>query len=55
MTFSATRRFFGDTSTPCEVSRVTSSRNAWTSNTTPLPITDSFDGRSTPEGSSASL
>src|SRR5438045_2277480 len=55
VTFSATRRFSGLTATPCAFSFATSSRNACGSNTTPLPITASLEGRSTPEGNSASL
>ena len=55
VTFSATRKLSGPTATPCFCSFATSSRNACGSNTTPLPITESFEGRSTPEGSSASL
>ena len=55
MTFSATRRLSGLMATPWPLSRVTSSRKACGSNTTPLPITASFEGRNTPEGSSASL
>ena len=55
VTFSATRRFSGLMATPWPFSFATSSRKAWGSNTTPLPITASFEGRSTPEGSSASL
>ena len=55
VTFSATRRFSGLMATPCFCSFSTSPKNACGSNTTPLPITASFEGRSTPEGSSASL
>ena len=55
VTFSATRRLSGLMATPCAFNFTTSSRNACGSNTTPLPITASFDGRSTPEGNSASL
>ena len=55
MTFSATRRFSGLIATPWPFSFATSSRKACGSNTTPLPITASFCGRSTPEGSSAQL
>jgi hypothetical protein len=40
--------------TPCFCSFTTSSRNACGSNTMPLPITASFEGRSTPDGKSAS-
>jgi len=55
VTFSATLRFSGLIATPCAFSLVISSRKACGSNTTPLPMTASFEGRSTPEGSSASL
>ena len=40
---------------PCPLSRSISSRSARGSITTPLPITDNFPGRTTPDGSSDSL
>ena len=43
------------TAIPWLVSFSTSVRNACGSNTTPLPITDSFEDRTTPDGSSDSL
>ena len=53
--FSAMRRFCGVTLTPCPSSRSISSSSARGSSTTPLPITDSLPGRTTPDGSSDSL
>src|ERR1700753_1980683 len=55
VTFSAIRKFSGPTATPWLFSLVTSSRNACGSTTTPLPFTESFDGRNTPDCSRASL
>src|SRR4051812_9831388 len=53
--FSATSRLSGDTLTPSARTRSTSSANAHGSTTTPLPMTASLPGRTTPEGSSDSL
>ena len=54
-TFSATRRLSGEIATPCPFSRPISSSSALGSSTTPLPMTDSLPGRTTPDGSSDSL
>ncbi len=53
--FSAMRRLSGVTVMPCFLSWAISSNSACGSSTTPLPMTDSFPGRTTPEGNSDSL
>ena len=55
MAFSAMRRLSRVTVTPCAFSRSISAISARGSTTTPLPITESLFGRTTPEGSSDSL
>ncbi len=53
--FSATTRVSGVTATPLARICSISSISAQGSTTTPLPMTDSLPGRTTPEGSSDSL
>jgi len=53
--FSASTRFSGVIATPCWRRRSISSRNAHGFTTTPLPMTASLPGRTTPDGSSDSL
>jgi hypothetical protein len=53
--FSAMRKLCGVTSIPCPLRRSISSSSARGSITTPLPITESFPGRTTPDGSRDSL
>ena len=53
--FSAMTRLSGVTVTPCPPSFSTSSTKAHGSTTTPLPMTESLPGRTTPEGSRLSL
>ena len=52
---SAMSRLSGVTMTPCPFSFSTSAMKAHGSTTTPLPMTDSLPGRTTPEGSRLSL
>ena len=54
-TFSAIRRFSRPIVSPCAESRSTSATRARGSSTTPLPMTPSLRGRTTPEGRSESL
>ena len=54
-TFSATSRLSGVTATPIWPIRSISATSAQGSSTTPLPMTLSLPGRTTPEGSSESL
>ena len=49
------RRLSGVTVTPWAASPSISRHSARGSSTTPLPITDSLPGRTTPDGSSESL
>ena len=53
--FSAMRRLSGVTLMPCFLSLAISSKSACGSSTTPLPMTDSFPGRTTPEGKQRKL
>ena len=53
--FSAIRKFSGVTVTPCFLSWAISSNSARGSSTTPLPMTESLPGRTTPDGNSDSL
>ena len=53
--FSAIRRLSGVTSIPCFLRLAISVSNARGSRTTPLPMTDNFPGRTTPEGKQREL
>mgnify|MGYP003351888654 CR=1 FL=1 len=53
--FSATTRFSGEIFTPCFSIASISANRAHGSTTTPLPMTESLPGRTTPDGSRLSL